>query len=257
MTTAQSPLSPERALTLLRRGVDEDPGAMARERVAARLEHSIAAGLAPVAASTTALVQLAASQKLMLGLTLIVGVVIGAGADHIMMTKASKPSAEVATAVASRPVALAVPTPVDPIQPADSMPIVRAEDLPRLAITKSQAHEAPAPSSAQVSLTPATGEHESQPDAHTASLREQQALLDQARLALGRGQFERCMASIDLHRSRYPQSLLAEEREALTIKALAASGDLPVARDRLVTFRANHPRSLLLESLQVTVDKIR
>jgi hypothetical protein len=50
--------------------------------------------------------------------------------------------------------------------------------------------------------------------------------------------------------------MFAEEREALLIKALAASGQISTARAHAARFRARFPQSLLLPALADSVGQI-
>jgi hypothetical protein len=83
-----------------------------------------------------------------------------------------------------------------------------------------------------------------------ASLAEQQALLDQARSALGKGDGQAALDAVDRHIGRYPESVLAEEREAIAIKALVNVGKRVEARSRLTRFEKSFPRSPLLPSVR-------
>jgi hypothetical protein len=89
-----------------------------------------------------------------------------------------------------------------------------------------------------------------------ASLAEQQALLDVARVAFARGKYPQTLQTLAAHSARFPKSVLAEEREALQIKALAASDRLPEARTRALRFKAQFPQSLLLPSIKDSVGAI-
>jgi hypothetical protein len=89
-----------------------------------------------------------------------------------------------------------------------------------------------------------------------ASLAEQQALLDVARVAYARGDYTQTLLTLGTHSARFPKSVLAEEREALQIKALAASDRLPEARERALRFQARYPQSLLLPSIKDSVGAI-
>lgn len=248
MTTAPA-ISPEHARALLKQAIDCDPGSLALERVSARLEHSLlVAPLPPTQAPAMPVGPLAASPKLLVGLTLLAGVGIGVGLDR-WATSRSQPA--VTVVAGSRPPRqpLAAASTETPAVPADATPGVNAEALPLLpsAIPKRAA-------SASIPEQVEGAKVEASPQ---AGLREQQALLDQARLALGQGQSDRCLAALAMHRSRFPTSLLAEERDALTIKALAAAGDLPGAREQAVAFATRYPKSLLLPSIEATVGTIR
>jgi hypothetical protein len=204
--------------------------------------------------------------KVLLGVTLLFGVGIGISVDRWVISEATRTRAVAAKdAIGSRPAVAMAAVPLDEATSTNALPTVRAEDLPKLpaappkrppteaalkqAVTSLSPELAPEP--------PGASSLEPQDLSRQSGLREQQALLDRARLALANGQHELCLAAIATHQSRFPQSLLAEERDALTIKALAASGDLSSARERRVAFLANYPRSLLIPSLEATVGKTR
>ncbi len=89
-----------------------------------------------------------------------------------------------------------------------------------------------------------------------ASLAEQQALLDIARSDFSRSDYSATLAALTAHYRRYPKSILGEEREALEIKALAASGRGVEALARATRFKAQFPQSLLLPSVQDSVGAI-
>ncbi|HYP98132.1 MAG TPA: hypothetical protein VER96_05630 [Polyangiaceae bacterium] len=89
-----------------------------------------------------------------------------------------------------------------------------------------------------------------------ASLAEQQALLDVARAAFARSDYSGALQTLATHAARFPKSVLAEEREALQIKALAASDRLQEARALATRFQARHPQSLLLPSIKDSVGTI-
>jgi len=86
-----------------------------------------------------------------------------------------------------------------------------------------------------------------------ADLAQQQALLDQARAAFGRSDYPSALALLHRHHQRFAKSLLGEERAALEIKALAASGRMAEARASAQRFKAQFPQSLLLPSVNDSV----
>ncbi|HEX2671204.1 MAG TPA: hypothetical protein VHM25_10060 [Polyangiaceae bacterium] len=90
----------------------------------------------------------------------------------------------------------------------------------------------------------------------SASLAEQQALLDVARAAFARSDYSATLRTLTTHSARFPKSVLAEERDALQIKALAASGRVQEARSLASRFQARHPQSLLLPSIKDSVGAI-
>ena len=71
-----------------------------------------------------------------------------------------------------------------------------------------------------------------------------------ARTALSRGRADDALRQLGAHRRRFRRSQLREEREALTVMALAAAGRRDQARARAERFRRRYPRSLLLPSVE-------
>jgi hypothetical protein len=86
-----------------------------------------------------------------------------------------------------------------------------------------------------------------------AGLNAERRLLDDARSAFARDAHAECLRKLDLHRERHPAGLLAEEREALAIRALAAAGRSEDARARAARFRARYPGSLMLPAVEAAV----
>jgi hypothetical protein len=76
------------------------------------------------------------------------------------------------------------------------------------------------------------------------------AELEVARRAVSRGEGASALRVLGVHSQRYPGSILAQEREALTVKALVLAGRSDEARKLAERFRARHPNSMLLDSLE-------
>ncbi|HEX5101057.1 MAG TPA: hypothetical protein VFV94_16215, partial [Polyangiaceae bacterium] len=85
------------------------------------------------------------------------------------------------------------------------------------------------------------------------SLAEQQALLDDARGALRRGDGTAALAALRSHTSRFPETVFDEERQAVAIRALVLVGQLDAARQREAAFERRFPASLLTSSLRAAV----
>jgi hypothetical protein len=77
-----------------------------------------------------------------------------------------------------------------------------------------------------------------------ASLAAESALLDVARTALARGEADHALAATARHAAQFPNGALREEREALTVKALALAGRDSEARAKADRFRARYPGSV-------------
>jgi TolA-binding protein len=71
-------------------------------------------------------------------------------------------------------------------------------------------------------------------------------LLEPARSSVVRGQYDVALAAIARHQREFPNGQLAEEREALRVRALWGQGQKPAAAAAAASFRNRYPRSLLL-----------
>jgi hypothetical protein len=83
-----------------------------------------------------------------------------------------------------------------------------------------------------------------------ASLELELSELEMARRAVARGDGATGLRELRQHTQRYPGSVLAQERDALTVKALVLSGRYDEARTLGAGFRARHPNSMLLDSVE-------
>jgi hypothetical protein len=79
--------------------------------------------------------------------------------------------------------------------------------------------------------------------APSSQLREESGALLEARSALRGGDAARSLALLEQARLRYPRGALGQEREALTIQALAQSGERAAAARRARAFLVAHPQS--------------
>lgn len=82
---------------------------------------------------------------------------------------------------------------------------------------------------------------------------DQQELLDRARVELGGGDGRAALASLELHRRRFPTTWLEEERQALLIRTLVALGRRTEALRTYAAFTQRFPQSPLLASLRGTI----
>ena len=74
--------------------------------------------------------------------------------------------------------------------------------------------------------------------------------LDQARNAIARGEPLQALATLATHAQLHPSSILQQERDALTVKALVAAKRYAEARVAGERFARRFPHSLLLDSVQ-------
>ncbi len=78
----------------------------------------------------------------------------------------------------------------------------------------------------------------------------ERGLLDVARAALVRGDSSAALEALDQHARTFAHALLAEERDALYVQALARAGRYEEARARAEAFRRTAPTSLLLPAVE-------
>lgn len=79
-----------------------------------------------------------------------------------------------------------------------------------------------------------------------SELAQERALLDLARSSAAQGEPALALAQVEQHRQQFPRGRLAEEREALGIRALLSLGRKQEAEDRAQAFRIAYPNSFLL-----------
>jgi hypothetical protein len=84
------------------------------------------------------------------------------------------------------------------------------------------------------------------------TLADERALLEKARTALAGGDGDAALAAVNRHAKRFPSGLLAEERDALRVRAMAARGDDVQAQ--LDDFQSRYPLSLFLPSVRAAVE---
>ena len=213
----RSPLPPEVRALLDRESVIPPVSASQRARVMARARASLATpGVATMAPSSAAPGTRWAAAA---AAVLVVGVAVGAAAYEIRARKASAP--------ATRSAAVAPVTEIVGGATAALPPAAAVGDLV----------PAPAPAVEAPGLSPAEAAH--------AELR----LLRQARAAVARGDFAAALPPIAEHARRFKNGRLAEEREALRVKALAGLGRTDEARRAAAAFRVRFPRSVLLPAV--------
>jgi len=87
------------------------------------------------------------------------------------------------------------------------------------------------------------------PPSRARMVREELQLLQRARAAMARRDFAAALAPLAEHARRFREGRLAEEREALRVKALSGLGRTREARRVFTAFAARFPRSPLLPAL--------
>ena len=167
----------------------------------------------------------AAGLGVLAGLVVSTGALVatsgGGDAVHPSAPPAPTPAAALAPAPAAEPEPQ--PEPVQPVEP------------PRVAA------RAPVPSATAATSVGALEPSES--ERKQSQLLEESRALSAARDALRRGDAAGALATVEAVRARFPASVLGQEREALTIQALAQAGQRDAARSRARAFLAKFPKS--------------
>jgi hypothetical protein len=94
-----------------------------------------------------------------------------------------------------------------------------------------------------------------EPQTARSRLALERRLLDQARAALERGEPALALSVTALHERQFPAGALAQEREAMAIRALVALGGTAEARMRAARLRVRYPESVLLSTIDEMVDE--
>ncbi|WP_437653497.1 hypothetical protein [Sorangium sp. So ce1182] len=250
----------ERAL--LRSWKHESPSSAARARalaiagLAAGTSAAPPADAAPAPAAQAAPGKLLAIAKWSLGTAIGVGL-LGAGvallrppAPPSAAAPSSAPPAALAPPTAGEPpAALAPPTAGEP--PAALAPPVAPAPTPSGPVTSAplplQTSALPGPAPATVASPPrstsAAPRARSAPVEPADALREQVAIIDRARDALGTGDAAGCLSELDAYDRRFPRSAMGEEATVLRIEALIRLGDRARAADLGQRFLASRPTS--------------
>jgi hypothetical protein len=114
-----------------------------------------------------------------------------------------------------------------------------ASVAPPLVVPAPVASSAPAPGSTHAAKLAVA------PDTEASELARERALLDIARKSATQGDAAAALETAERHRVQFPSGRLAEEREALAIRALSVLGRTAEARERAQAFRAAYPHSFL------------
>jgi outer membrane protein assembly factor BamD (BamD/ComL family) len=86
-----------------------------------------------------------------------------------------------------------------------------------------------------------------------SSIALEQAVLDTARVALGREDGSAALAAADSHARRFPHGQLSEEREAIAIQALVLLHRDTDARARADRFVHTYPNSALMPAIEEAI----
>lgn len=170
-----------------------------------------------------------------IGAIFAVGAVVGGATVHLL----EAPSGAVPPTVVY----------VDRGPPLDPRSAPARPDVPPIPVGElPSAPRAPVTSPASASTKAASADVSENGNAR--GLAAERALLDVASSALARGMPDEALEAVERHARDYPRGILVEEREAVEVKALVASGRTDEAKARATSFRARYPKSLLLSAVE-------
>ena len=234
-----------------------------RDRVLVGVGAAVAAGAIASTAATakaatagTAKATVAGSALAKAKLVIVSAALVTAAAGTTTYVAMSDPPKAPVTApvvvatTATAPVATSA-SPAAPAAPANDLPIAApattASAAPRgrafVPPRRSEAPPAPAPAPAPADTS--VGGTANAPSLARSELREEAALVDEARSALASGDLVTASERLARADARFPRGRLAEEREALAVRVAAAAGDAPRASRLARTFLGRHPTSPL------------
>jgi len=184
------------------------------------------------AATTGALSSIASSKAALIG----AGLWLFGGATGAVVYGALRP-AEVRVIYVDRPAAMASVAP-----PSNELPLAAPVAPASAALSPSAARSGSrrAPPERDVSAGAIRG---------SSDLARERAVLDVARANAAKGEPEHVLEEVERHRQQFPYGRLAEEREALAIRALLSLGRKTEAQARAQAFRAAYPNSFLAPML--------
>lgn len=133
------------------------------------------------------------------------------------------------------------------LEPAERSPLEVAP-LPRRVAAPSLSSALPAPVSRRTEAFDAPSVT-STPSPNESQLKEEVALIREARARLRAGDLGGAFATLETARTRFPHAVLEEEREALTIELLSRSGRAESARERARAFLVRFPESSLRQRM--------
>jgi hypothetical protein len=131
-----------------------------------------------------------------------------------------------------------------------------ARDVAPAPVATEARPEEPAPAPAVQAEPTASRSLAPKPSTEPAGIDAELQQLDRARSALARGQAAQALALLSSHAARHPGSMLAQERDALTVKALVAAGRHAEARAAGARFIASYPNGLLLDAVKASLATI-
>jgi len=182
-------------------------------------------------------------KSIVLGVLVGTGVAIGGAAAIVGSASEDPPTIaaapEVAVVDAPIPDEAPAPAPTPTVPP----PPPEIDDELRIEIEAEPADTSPVDSRPRAKGTRPRGDASPDPAPSVDPVAEEVALLADARGALGAGEASRAIAVLARHRKRFPEGLLARERDVSWITALCVLGRVDEAKTRAKSFLRAHGSS--------------
>jgi hypothetical protein len=215
---------------LLQAGAMEEPPGSSMKRAAAVLGVSAGAVLAARGAAAVSL-----PTKIWVALKWVGIGVAGVGTAALLyMTQSPAPVVDPTPPSAREPAVVSAPEPAP--APEQVVPVEPAEVAPA---------DPPARAAKPRVLRPAPVEEpEEEPKPAASTLREQQALIEQARVQLRQSNPNAALETLNLYQSRFPSGSFSQDAALVRMEALAASGNRSGARALAERFLVNYPNSV-------------
>jgi hypothetical protein len=214
-----------------------EPSAGAEDRVFAKLQATIGAGVA-VAATATKAAQAVAGVTVKTVVVLTSAALVSGLAAGVWLGRETATAPLAPPVVIERVVRVEVPLPAAPparAEPASTKPVVPA------VLERKQPAQPQPEMAAKVPV----------PDELLAKERE---LIDTARSALLRNEATAALSALQSHATQFPNARLDEERESLWVQALVLKGAAAEARFKAAQFHQTFPRSLLGPTVDAAVN---
>lgn len=192
------------------------------------------AGAAKAATSAGTAASVGGSSLLKLALPLVASAIVGGGVGAAVKHEVAPVRERIV--YVDRPAAVVAPSSSSPSLPSPSSAPDRALRVDELPMTG-----------------PVTASSVATPTAPSARLAAERLLLDSARSAFASGDYEKALVLLRHHAERHPGGVLVEEREALTIRSLAALGRKGEAETRARAFVARYPESIMRPAVEAAV----
>ncbi len=148
---------------------------------------------------------------------------------------------------------VAAPLPASAPEPSRQAVLAPLPLAPKPASKPARVFQKPVGALGQPSEEQPTAQPPPAPPSMDSSLAAERALIAQARSALQRRAPEDALVALRSHATEFPAGHLAEEREALRVQALVATGYRAAAERAAAEFERKYPQSLMMPAVQAAL----